>query len=341
MTVGRVVVAGTPTAHSDDRVGRPIVALVVATFGAVLLIPERYTVPISARFGLRPYQLLLVAVATVIIVQFVRGRPVTIGLPAVMASLLVAVAVVSMVVNRDRLSEAAFLDAFRLTVMTGLSVMLAVVVALVATSPRRRRFLLGSLVTLVAICSLFAIHESTTAEPIRLDPTPPGLVEELDTSVPVDETPSSVTRNGVVRPAGLAANPLELSAVMALGAPFAAYLVLSARTWLTRSWFLACGLLIAVGLVLSVSRTAVLAVAAMLVVAFVANLRRPRWIVLGAVTVADGRVACHAARPAIRRCPDRATRQGQHGGSEPGHPSAGLRGARPPARTAPVARPGS
>ena len=286
MTAGHAVVAGASSATFDEGPDRPIVALVVATFAALLLIPERYTVPLSARFGLRPYQILLVAVAAIVTLQFRRGRPVTVGRPACVASVLVAVAAVSTVVNQDQLSEAAFLDACRLTVLMVFYTTLAVAVALVATSPRRRRNLLGVLVTLVAISALFAIRESTTAEPIRLDPTPPGLVEELNANEPVDETPSSVTRNGVVRPAGLAANPLELSAVMALGAPFAAYLVLSARSWLARSWFLACGLLIAVCLVLSISRTAVLTVATMLAIAFVANLRRPSQIVVGMVAVA-------------------------------------------------------
>ena len=146
--------------------------------------------------------------------------------------------------------------------------------------------MLGVVVTLVAVGAIFAIHESTTEEPFRLQPTPPGLVEQRDPNSPDGAIPTTIIRNDVARPAGLAANPLELSAVMSLAAPFAVFLALSSRRWLARLWFLGCSLLIGLGVVLSISRTGVLASAVMLLVALLANIRRPRVVLSGWLAVA-------------------------------------------------------
>jgi O-antigen ligase len=75
-------------------------------------------------------------------------------------------------------------------------------------------------------------------------------------------------------------------AALALSAAFAVYLTLYARHWRSRLWFLACSLLIALGLVLSLSRTGVLSAAAMAAVALMANVRRPRILLLGLVAIA-------------------------------------------------------
>ena len=147
--------------------------------------------------------------------------------------------------------------------------------------------MLGVLVTLVAVAAIFAIRESATEEPFRLQPTPPGprRADGLPTC-PTARSPTTIIRNDVARPAGLAANPLELSAVMSLAVPFAVLLALSSRRWLARLWFLGCSLLIGLGIVLSISRTGVLAAAVMLLVALLANIRRPRVVLLGLVAVA-------------------------------------------------------
>jgi O-antigen ligase len=96
----------------------------------------------------------------------------------------------------------------------------------------------------------------------------------------------TVIRNGVPRPAGMAANPLELAAVMALGLPFAVYLLFSSASPKARLWYLTCSVLISITLVLSISRTGILAAAAILVVAVVANASRPRLVVSGLAAVA-------------------------------------------------------
>jgi hypothetical protein len=194
--------------------------------------------------------------------------------------------VASAVVNAEELSEPAYLGAARLIVTLTLYVVVAVAVAALANTPARRRFVVGLLASLAAVAAVFAIHESMTEQPIRLHPTPPGLVEEQPAGTPADELPTTIIRNGVARPAGLAANPLELSAVMALAAPFAVYLLLSSRSWFARTSFLACSALIALGIVLSISRTGVLASAVMVLVALLANIRRPRVVLAGLVAVA-------------------------------------------------------
>jgi len=64
------------------------------------------------------------------------------------------------------------------------------------------------------------------------------------------------------------------------------FLALSSRRWLARALFLGCSLVIGLGVVLSISRTGVLASGVMLTVALLANIRRPRVILLGLVAVA-------------------------------------------------------
>jgi O-antigen ligase len=270
------------TTHGD----RALLGLLAATFAALLLIPERYTVPLVGGLGLRPYQLLIVALGVVLFRSFRHGRPVSVGPSALLAGLLVVVALASAIDNFDRLDDEAYLGAMRLIVTLTLYVVLAVVVAAVATTPARRRFVLGVMVTLVAVAAIFAIRESVTEEPFRLQPTPPGLVEQRTADEPDGAIPTTVIRNDVARPAGLAANPLELSAVMSLAVPFAVLLVFSSRRWLARIWFLGCSLLIGLGVVLSISRTGVLSAAVVLFVALLANLRRPRIVLAGLVAVA-------------------------------------------------------
>jgi O-antigen ligase len=255
--------------------------LLLALFSAALfLVPDRYTVPIGSRLGLRPHQIVVLVAALILVQRFVRGSRHAIGRPALVAGLLVVTTVISMVVNNPRLNEASFLASFRLLSTTMLHVLLAAVVCLLATTPRRRRLIVGAMATMIALSALYAIHESATEEPVRFNPTPPGLVEELD-AANVGDPPSTVVRNGVARPAGAAATAIELSAVMALGLSFAMYLVFSANSAPTRLWFITCSLLIAVGLVLSISRTGVLAISVMSIVALVLNVKRPRFLLIG------------------------------------------------------------
>ena len=284
MTVPAVVDAAreSPERPAADR---GLLAMLVAVIAALVLVPDRYTVPLVGGLGLRPYQLLTVALGIGLVRSFRRGRVLTAGRPAVLVGLLVVVAVASAVDNLERLDDPAYLGAVRLVVTLILYVVLAVAVAAAATTPARRRFVLGITVTLVAVAATFAIRESRTEEPIRLQPTPPGLVEQRDPGVADGAIPTTVVRNDVPRPSGLAAGPLELGAVMSLAAPFAVMLALSARRWLARAWFVVCGLLIGVGLVLSISRTGVLACGLMLVVALAANIRRPRIVLAGIVAV--------------------------------------------------------
>ena len=282
-TIGAVLPETTRRRSDIAELKSPDDALVLllALFSAALfLVPDRYTVPIGSRLGLRPHQIIVVAAALILVQRFVRGSRHAIGRPALVAGLLVVTTVISMVVNNPRLNEASFLASFRLLSTTMLHVLLAVVVCLLATTPRRRRLIVGALATMIALSALYAIHESATEEPVRFNPTPPGLVEELD-AADVGDIPSTVVRNGVARPAGAAATAIELSAVMALGLSFAVYLVFSAKSTPERLWFMTCSLLIAVGLVLSISRTGVLAIAVMTTVAVLLNVKRPKVLLIG------------------------------------------------------------
>ena len=281
-----VVPTGVAAASGAEPADRRLLGWLAAVIAALVLIPDRYTVPLVGGLGLRPYQLLTIALGLALVRSFHRGRPLRAGHPALLVGLLALVGVASAVDNLERLSDGAYLSAIRLIVTLTLYLVLAVAVAAVACTRGRRRFVLGVLTTLVAVTAIFAIRESVTEQPFRLQPTPPGLTEERDPNLPDGATPTTIIRNDVARPAGLAANPLELSAVMSLAAPFSVYLALSSRRWLGRLWFLGCTLLIGLGIVLSISRTGVLASAVMLLVALVVNVRRPRVLLVGLVAVA-------------------------------------------------------
>ena len=176
------------------------------------------------------------------------------------------------------------------------------------------------------------------ADPARPDAAGLGRGEPRRTWTTTERPRSSATASPG-RPA-LAANPLELSAVMALALPFAAYLLLSVPL---------------------VARAAV--------VPRVRGADRPGRRALDlADRLAGGRRRCSSSRSpptcaarrrrARPRCRDRAgrtvatlvpasvdatlpaVREGRQRGSQPGDAPAGLRGARQPARTAPVVRAG-
>jgi O-antigen ligase len=85
--------------------------------------------------------------------------------------------------------------------------------------------------------------------------------------------------------------------VMALTLPFALYLALSARSLVGRAWFAGCSVLVAVGLVISISRTGVVATAVMLFIALVVNARRPRMVVAVLVAVAGLAVVVASLAP--------------------------------------------
>src|SRR5690349_12675593 len=104
----------TPEATTVCSKDRGLLALLAAIIAAFLLIPDRYTVPLVGGLGLRPYQLLTVALGVVLLRSFRRGRPLHAGRPALFAGLLVVVAVASAVDNLERLDEQAYLGAVRL-----------------------------------------------------------------------------------------------------------------------------------------------------------------------------------------------------------------------------------
>src|SRR3954451_9642678 len=102
-----------PVVASRDR---GLLTLLAATIAALLLIPDRYNVPLVAGLGLRPYQLLAVGLGIGLLRSFAGGRRLSVGRPALFAGLLVIVAVASAIDNFDRLGDTAYLAAIRLIV---------------------------------------------------------------------------------------------------------------------------------------------------------------------------------------------------------------------------------
>ena len=312
-----LLVPGADTAASiaPQRRDRGLLALLAAFSATLLLIPDRYTVPAGRRAGLRPQQIVVVALSIGVAVGFRRGCRLDVGRPALLAGLLVVVAVVSLVANVGSLTTSAYLGAVRVVVTLSLLVLLAVVVSVVAPTPRRRRYLLGLVVSVAAVAAVFAINESVTqAVPAESDAL--GADGAAGPECAPRGDAEHVHPQRVPRPAGLASNPLELSGVMALSSPFAVYLavvavvagpsvvprVLPAHRARARP---------------VASRTGVLSAAVMLAVALVANVRRPRIVLLGLVAVAALGFSV-AASSRARRVADRADRQGRQRGSEPG-----------------------
>ena len=109
MTVTPVPTGAAPEAADVTPSDRGLLALLAAVIAALVLIPDRYTVPLVGGLGLRPYQLLTVALGIALFRSFHRGRPLNVGRPALLVGLLVVVAVASAVDNLERLSDDAYL----------------------------------------------------------------------------------------------------------------------------------------------------------------------------------------------------------------------------------------
>ena len=315
-----------------------LLGLLVAVIAALVLIPDRYTVPLIGGLGLRPYQIVLtIGLGVALLRAFHRGRPLSVGRSALLVGLLVVVAVASAVDNLERLSDDAYLAAIRLIVTLILYAVLAVAVAAVVSTPTRRRFAArrAGHARRVRRDPRDPREHDPGAVPAAADPAGPRRAEGPDTVRPDDHADHDRAQP-VARPAGLAANPLELSAVMSLDGTVRRC---SSPSRPGGGWrgcgssALACSSLSA-----SCCRShgpALLASVVMIVVALLANIRRPRMSAVRAARRGCPRVHASPARAAVRGVAVRAARQGRQRRPEPRDAAPGLPRARRPARSHP------
>jgi len=154
---------------------------------------------------------------------------------------------------------------------------------LIARRPGGLRFVLSMIAVAAALQGVIAVYEF--ARHVNLD--------LYSSSVGQAVTQSYFFNFGTLfRPDGTMSDPIALGDMLAVASPLALGLALSAKVWRERLWWAACAVMIAIGLVLSLSRASWIAVIVGMVVAVVAL--PPRWRLTAAAAVAGLLIAAGA-----------------------------------------------
>jgi hypothetical protein len=234
--------------------------LLAALLLVVLLIPiRRYAVPGGLPFELEPYRILAAIVlagwgVALLVDRRVRVRRTGLEWPLL---LFAFAAVASLLVNRARLEAVEGAVLKRAGLFAGFLLVLYLVVSVVRTFDDVE-FLCGLLVAGGAVVGLLAVVESQTGWN-AFNHVLPLPIEGGDRSV----------RAGTLRAYGSAQHPIALGACLVMLVPLAVH---RARRRPGPGWWIAAALLV-LGAVSSVSRTSVLMLLAMLLVALVLRAR--------------------------------------------------------------------
>jgi hypothetical protein len=242
--------------------------LLVLTIGVIFLVPiKRYTLPASLPFSLEPYRLMIgmsaVAwVTSLLIDRRLRMRPTGMAVP--LAALLF-VEILSIVVNAGTLANENLTS---LTVKAFTFELSFFVLFIFAVNVMRTREdinrVVRVMVALGAIVALEVVIEYRTHVNLFNDvgKVMPFLHQVPLTLLGLD--PAGLAREGTVRAYGSAENPIECSAFLAILVPLGLYLY---TTTGQRRW-LAATLVIALGVLGTVSRTGVVMLAVIGIVYF-------------------------------------------------------------------------
>lgn len=243
-----------------------IVALVLM----IWLIPiRRYRLPVELPFDLEPHRVMVLVLAGLLVLSVMTGRLRLSASGHGKALLLVAVAaVVAQIVNSHRISEAGLSTPALKSLSYFLSVLL---VFLIVSSALWSREDVDAVVVALAlgaaVVAVAALYEA------RLNR---NLFDNLDNWIPLFQQTGEDRynyRGGRLRIRASAQHPIALGAALTMSVPLALYLVRRA-TGVRRGLWLLIALLIAAGAVGTVSRTVVLMLAAMLLVALVLRARQ-------------------------------------------------------------------
>jgi hypothetical protein len=232
-----------------------LVALLAAV---IFLIPiKRYTVPGNA-FNLEPYRLYLAALAAgwwaaLLVDRRVRLRASGLEAPIV---LFVFAVLGSVAANDARIQELGVQKEVvkTLTFFASFFILFYLVVSVVRTYGQIHR-VVQVLVSCAGFVALSALIESRAHFNVfnHLHPLLPGL-QFNDPALTAGLTPQYLDRSGVMRVYASSAHPIELSAVLVMAIPLAAYLL---KTTGQRRWLVSI-LLCTLGSFATLSRTGII-----------------------------------------------------------------------------------
>ena len=232
-----------------------LTALLVA---AIFLIPiKRYTIPGNA-FNLEPYRIYLAALSAGWLAALLVDGRVRLRRSGLEAPILVFVVAVfgSIAANDARIQALGVQKEVvkTLTFFASFFILFYLVVSVVRTYGQIRR-VVQVLVACATAVALSALVESRTGFNVfnHLHPMLPGL-QYNNPALTAGLTPAYLDRSGVMRVYASSAHPIELSAVLVMAIPLAAYLL---KTTGQRRW-LASILLCALGSFATLSRTGII-----------------------------------------------------------------------------------
>jgi hypothetical protein len=264
--------ATAPLARTVEVVEAPARALSLVVFvGIVWFIPIRvYTLPAPGPVKLEPYRLLVLLLAAALLLGAIAGtrKIQTCRLGGALLTLC-ASAIVSLAVNyssfTERLlsTEASKAATYLLT--------FPIVFVLVASGVRSRGDVERCIKAIVvggALVALAAIIETRTQY---------NVFNHLRTLFPfLQDTGerAAEVRNGALRAEASSQHPIALGVALALCLPLSLALMTRVRDTPRRILYGACGLILVIGMVATISRTAFLALAVMLLIGLMTERRR-------------------------------------------------------------------
>jgi O-antigen ligase/polysaccharide polymerase Wzy-like membrane protein len=224
-----------------------------------------YALPVSLPFNLEPYRLLLLVLVFAWIVQIIlkRGRVEAAGRGDPIL-LLIAVAIVSTIVNFDTLSAVADESPINPVLYFISFLLLFVLLASTVDSLQTVDWILKTLVAGAAVVALCAIYEARTRY---------NVFDHLSDFVPVLDKQfreigvTSTGRAGQLRVHASAQHPIAFGVALIMMLPVAVYLAKHAATQARARVWVLCGLVCSVAAVTTVSRTTVVMLVAMFAVA--------------------------------------------------------------------------
>ncbi len=283
----------TPLTRAIDAVEAPARALSLVAFVAIVwFIPIRvYTLPAPGPVKLEPYRLMVLLLAVALLLGAISGarRIRTCGVGGALLTLS-ASAVISLAVNYSSFTERAL--GTEATKAATYLLTFPIVFVLVASGVRSRRDVERCLKAIIvggAVVAFCAIVETRTQY---------NVFNHLRTVFPfLQDTGARAAevRSGALRAEASAQHPIALGVALALAVPLSLAMAIHVKDMLRRIVFGACALLLVIGMVATISRTAFLAVAVMILVGLAVERRLllklwPLGIVLliGAHTVLPG-----------------------------------------------------
>jgi hypothetical protein len=270
----RLAIANVPTplARAVDVVEAPARALSLVAFVAIVwFIPIRvYTLPAPGPVKLEPYRLMVILLGAALLLGAISGarRIRTCGLRGALLTLS-ASAVISLAVNYSSFTER--LLGTEATKAATYLLTFPIVFVLVASGVRSRADVERCIKAIVlggAVVAFCAIVETRTGY---------NVFNHMRSAFPfLQDTGfrSTEVRNGALRAEASAQHPIALGVALSLCLPLALALALRVRDTARRILFGGAALVLTIGMVATISRTAFLALAVMLLIGLMTERRR-------------------------------------------------------------------